>query len=90
MFSKIKFLFSAAFSFLLPLIKYLMKEGGEVLIEAAQTVGAKAEESGGTGTEKKEIAITAFTEAVTAGGYTVATNTINTLIEAAVYKLNNE
>jgi hypothetical protein len=88
--SKIKFLMSGLWAYLFPVIKVFMSDAGKVLVATAQREVAILNNSDLTSTEKKAAAIAAVTSTLSVSGYKVAGYFIQTAIETAVAKANED
>lgn len=87
MWDVIKFYWSQAYQFLLPFIKILMSQLGEVLTRSAIAAVKTAQESGLSNSEKRDLAFKQIASDMSDAGFTIATSIINLALEAAVTKL---
>jgi len=89
---KVKFLMSSIWEFLLPLIRVLMTNGGEVLAKAAsdsvRIVAVTCTDK--TGAEKREVAFKMILATLTAAGITLSKTFVNAALEAAVVKMKEK
>jgi len=88
MIEKLKFFMSTAFTFLLPSIRTLLKEGGVLLARAAMeaVVAVESDMLGVPGTEKRKAAFARITQELKKAGIARAAMEINFAIEAALIK----
>lgn len=84
---RLKFIFSQAWDFLRPLIVVLLTEGGLYFMQIANDAVQYAQSQGGTGAEKKDIAVQYFKDSFYGSGLEVGTSIMNSLIEAAVLRM---
>ncbi len=82
-----KVIFGAIGTFLVPFIKQFLTAAGVALANAAMEAVTAVETSGLSGDEKRKAAFKAIVEKLKAQGYSLATKTINSAIEAALAKL---
>ena len=88
MLNKIKFFMSSAFAFLLPFIKILLAQEGQLLMDSAmEAVRAASTMPGASGAQRRDAAFAIMSNKLTTNGVELATSAINSALEAAVLKL---